>query len=68
MKAATGAGANPNARLAKALWFRPTSHNQEWIDKKGVTAFWRAAASSDVAAMRVLVAAAPIRTSRPRKA
>ena len=57
MKALLEHGANPNARLAKTLWFRPTSHNQEWVDKKGATAFWRAAQSSDVAAMRMLVAA-----------
>src|SRR5256885_530275 len=49
-------GANPNAKLVRKLWFRPTSHNQEWIDKKGATPFWRAAESSDVPAMRLLVA------------
>jgi ankyrin repeat protein len=54
MKALLEHGANPNARLIKPLWFRPTSHNQEWVDKKGATAFWRAAQSSDVAAMRLL--------------
>ncbi len=57
MKALLEHGADPNARLAKTLWFRPTSHNQEWVDKKGATPFWRAAQSSDVAAMRILVAA-----------
>jgi ankyrin repeat protein len=56
MRALLDHGANPDARLTKALWFRPTSHNQEWVDKKGVTTFWRAAQSSDVAAMKVLVA------------
>ncbi len=56
MKALLEHGANPNARLIKPLWFRPTSHNQEWVDKKGATAFWRAAQSSDVAAMRLLKA------------
>jgi ankyrin repeat protein len=54
MKALFAHGANPNARLIKPLWFRPTSHNQEWVDKKGATAFWRAAQSSDVAAMQLL--------------
>jgi uncharacterized protein len=54
MRALLEHGANPNARLIKPLWFRPTSHNQEWVDKKGATAFWRAAQSSDVAAMRLL--------------
>jgi ankyrin repeat protein len=56
MKALLEHGANPNARLIKPLWFRPTSHNQEWVDKKGATALWRAAQSSDVAAMRLLKA------------
>jgi uncharacterized protein len=56
LKALLAHGANTNARLTKAIWFRPTSHNQEWVDKKGATAFWRAAASSDVAAMRALIA------------
>lgn len=55
MKALLDRGANPNAALKKTLWFRPTHHNQEWVDKKGATPFWRAAASSDVAAMRLLV-------------
>jgi uncharacterized protein len=57
MKALLQHGAKPNAQLAKTLWFRPTSHNQEWVDKKGATPFWRAAASSDVQAMHILVAA-----------
>jgi ankyrin repeat protein len=48
-------GANPNAQLTKALWFRPTSHNEEWVDKKGATAFWRAAMATDVAAMKILI-------------
>lgn len=56
MKALLERGANPNARLEKTLWFRPTSHNQEWVDKKGATPFWRAAQSSDVATMRILLA------------
>jgi uncharacterized protein len=56
MKALLEHGADPNGRLTKTLWFRPTSHNQEWIDKKGATTFWRAAQSSDVAAMKLLVA------------
>jgi uncharacterized protein len=47
--------ANPNAQLAKGLWFRPTSHNEEWVDKKGATPFWRAAMATDVAAMKILM-------------
>ena len=30
LKALLAHKANPNAQLTKALWFRPTSHNQEW--------------------------------------
>jgi ankyrin repeat protein len=48
--------ADPNQQLLKALWFRPTSHNQEWVDKKGATPFWRAAMATDVAAMKILLA------------
>lgn len=56
MKALLDRGANPNARLGKKLWFRPTSHDQIWIGTAGSTAFWRAALATDVAAMRLLVA------------
>jgi ankyrin repeat protein len=54
MKALLDKGADSNAKLTKALWFRPTSHNQEWIDKKGATPFWRAAQANDVPAMKLL--------------
>ena len=55
MKALLEHGALPNARLQKKLWFSPSSHNQQWINPAGATAFWRAAQSTDVAAMRLLV-------------
>jgi len=55
MKALLEHGANPNARLQKKLWFSPSSHNQQWINPVGATAFWRAAQATDVAAMRLLV-------------
>ncbi len=54
LKALLAHGADPNARLIKSLWFRPTSHNEEWVDKKGATPFWRAAMATDVAAMKIL--------------
>ena len=47
--------ANPNARLGRKLWYRPTSHDRAWINPQGATPFWRAAASTDVEAMRLLV-------------
>lgn len=55
MKALLEGGANPNARLGKKLWFRSFG-DHSWIDPAGATAFWRAASSSDVEAMRLLVA------------
>ena len=57
MKALLEAGAEPNAQIARKLWFSPTSHDRGWIDQAGATPFWRAAMSTDVAAMKVLVAA-----------
>ena len=56
MKALLDHGADPNAKLARKLWFRPTSHNQQWISTVGTTAFWRAAQATDVPAMKLLVA------------
>lgn len=56
MKALLDRGANPNARLAHKLWFRPLFHDQMWIGTPGSTAFWRAAQATDLAAMRLLVA------------
>ena len=51
------AGADPNARVARRLWFSPTSHNRLWINPAGATPFWRAAQASDVESMRLLLAA-----------
>ena len=50
-------GADPTARIARGLWFSPTSHNGLWIDPAGATPFWRAAQASDVESMRLLLAA-----------
>lgn len=55
MKALLDHGADPDARLERKLWFRPTSHNQQWISTVGATAFWRAAQATDLSAMRLLV-------------
>jgi uncharacterized protein len=55
MKALLAKGADPNARLIKKLWFRSLTHDQHWVTTAGATAFWRAAQSSDVPAMRILV-------------
>ena len=51
------AAADPNARVVRKLWFSPTSHDRGWVDFAGSTPFWRAAHSTDVEAMRILVEA-----------
>ncbi len=49
-------GANTEAKIKRKLWFSPTSHDTGWVDTAGSTAFWRAAQSSDVEAMKILAA------------
>ena len=53
MKALLDRGADPNARLRKALWYSFGTHG---IDPAGATPFWRAAEAGDVEAMQLLVA------------
>jgi uncharacterized protein len=55
MKAEIEHGAKVNAQVGEKLWFRSFTNDYTWIDPAGATAFWRAAQSSDVAAMRLLV-------------
>jgi uncharacterized protein len=58
MKALLMRGANPNARVKEMLWW--TNYNiagQTGLTEAGATAFWRAAQSSDIDAMRLLVSA-----------
>ena len=55
MKAEMEHGAKVNAKVGEKLWFRSFTNDYTWIDPAGATAFWRAAQSSDVAAMRLLV-------------
>jgi ankyrin repeat protein len=57
LAALLNAGADPNVRIVRRLWFSPTSHNRLWIDPAGATPFWRAAQASDVESMRLLLAA-----------
>ena len=57
MKALLDHGADPNAKLKQKVWFRALAGDSAWVDPAGATAFWRAAQSDDVAAMRLLVAA-----------
>jgi uncharacterized protein len=49
-------GADVNAQVNEKLWFRSFTNDYTWVDPAGATAFWRAAQSSDVPAMRLLVA------------
>ena len=71
MEALLAAGANPNVRLAKHLWYMSYNHCcSESVD--GATPFWRAAYATDVAAMRLLAAHGadpnvPTRAPEPRR-
>ena len=57
MQAFLDAGADPNARLKKKLWFTSYFSDLSRANAAGATAFWRASQVSDVAAMRLLIAA-----------
>ena len=56
MKKLLAAGADPNARLNRHLWFMSYNFDLLQIDVRGATPFWRAAYALDVEAMRLLVA------------
>jgi len=55
MKALLDHGANVNEQVGEKLWFRSFTNDYTWVDPGGATAFWRAAQSSDVATMKLLV-------------
>ena len=55
MKALLEAGADPNLRLTKHLWFMEYTFSHLGIDTNGATVFWRAAHALDVDAMKLLV-------------
>ena len=50
-------GADPNARLKMKVWYSGYSFDLSGVDEIGASVFWRAAYASDVAPMRLLVAA-----------
>lgn len=50
------AGADPNARLTKHLWYMSYNFDLLGVNTSGATPFWRAAYGTDVPAMRLLVA------------
>jgi len=56
MKALLERGADPNARLGRALWYTRYGLALDGNDPAGATPFWRAAEVGDVDAMRLLVA------------
>src|SRR5919198_1015198 len=55
MEALLQKGANPNARLARKVWYSQYDFDQSGVDETGATPFWRAAYSSDIEAMKLLV-------------
>ena len=62
------AGADPNMRLAKHLWYMEYTFTQLNVDVRGATPFWRAAYALDLPAMKLLVeqgADPTIRTMKP---
>jgi hypothetical protein len=56
MEALLEAGADPDARLERHLWYTSFNHNVLGVDTWGATPFWRAAYGTDVEAMKLLVA------------
>jgi uncharacterized protein len=48
-------GADPNAAIAKRLWFRSFANDETWFDVEGSTPFLRAALAGDLTTMRLLV-------------
>lgn len=55
MTALLDAGADPNPRLQRHLWYNSFNHNVLGVDTWGATPFWRAAYGTDVEAMRLLL-------------
>jgi ankyrin repeat protein len=55
MKELLAKGAPVNAPVNDKPWFRSFTNDYTWVDPAGATPFWRAAQSSDTAAMRLLI-------------
>lgn len=56
MSALIDHGADLNAQISDKVWFRSFTNDYTWVDTSGATPFWRAAQSSDIPAMKLLVA------------
>jgi ankyrin repeat protein len=56
MQALLSKGADPNARVARKVWYQAYNSDYAGFDEAGATPFFRAAYASDVAAMELLVA------------
>ena len=56
MKALLDKGADPNARLARKVWYSQYDFDQSGVDESGATPFWRAAYAADVEGMKLLLA------------
>lgn len=55
MRALLEAGADPNLRTNRHLWYMGYTFDQLSVDTRGSSPFWRAAYATDVAAMELLV-------------
>lgn len=55
MEALLKAGADPNVRLTKHLWYMSYNFDLLGVNTAGATPFWRAAYGTDVDAMKLLV-------------
>ena len=55
MEALLKAGADPDVRLSKHLWYMSYTFDQLNVNTTGATPFWRAAYATDVPAMRLLM-------------
>ena len=56
MEALLEAGADPNARLTKPLWYTTFNNDLLRVERTGATPFWRAAYALDIDAMKLLAA------------
>jgi len=56
MRALLDAGADPDARVGRKVWYTQYNFDLLRVDESGATAFWRAAYASDIEAMQLLVA------------